>query len=64
MATEEKVFIAIHDEFCGIGSTIEVSINDLKLNHPGTFEHEDLDFYKAVKIEVEVQFVEITKDGN
>ena len=50
--TEE--FIAICEEYCGVGSTLDEAYNDLKVR--GTnFEQEDVVFYRAQKLNVQLK---------
>jgi len=57
--TDKECFIAIYDsEYCGIGSSLIIALNELKQTD-ATFKDEEVDFYKATKINVEFQLVEV-----
>lgn len=55
-------FIAVYDEFCGTGSTLDLAYQDLKSNGP-SFDQDEVTFYKATLIKVELAFT-IIPDKN
>jgi hypothetical protein len=59
---DNDCFIAVYDEFCGIGSTLRAAYEDLKSSGP-TFEHDEVTFYKATLLKVELEFA-IVPDKN
>lgn len=64
MAKPDKdCFIAVYEEFCGIGSTLKTAFNDLKSNGP-TIDEEEVIFYRAAEIRVELEFVEVPENGS
>jgi len=55
-------FIAVVDEFCGIGSSLQLAYDDLKSNGP-TFDQEDVTFYEATKLKVQLEFVIVPENA-
>ena len=63
MTKDNNYIIAVYEEYCGIGSTLRVAFNDLKSNGPN-LDEEEVTFYRAVKLNVELEFVEIPQNEN
>lgn len=56
---ENECFIAIYDdEYCGVGASLKIALEALKATD-AVFKDEEVEFYKATKINVEFQVVEV-----
>jgi hypothetical protein len=54
-------FIAVYEEFYGEGSTLRTAFNDLKSNGLA-FDEDEVTFYRATRIKVELEFVEVPEN--
>lgn len=55
---ENERFIAIYDDYCGVGASLKTALKTLKATD-AVFKDEEVDFYKATKISVEFQVIEV-----